>query len=456
MEKRAAKVEKEKKAKDAQSKSRTLMAKFFSKPQGLPAFSPNGREMNTRSPALSDFERIFKSFSLKKGCILAPVNYFETPRKRKGKEVAVLNSSGIICLDSDDEEEGFGDVIEKDLRSGSADVSSMTAQGILVFMISRDIADPSCSERLSNILTSLPSSLDRSRLPRPRWKGSGSDFRIYNPCSIQDVMTKLSEAEIVGDDNEVRTLLNQLQDRALFPAKVLIYHEDARPGYFGTWTRSSKIIGPRRPFGKDVVEFDYNYDSGEDWEEEPIGDVDDVLQDDGEDGDSEEADSDLDDWLVDDDEEPETYQTVQGASPLGFPDFSDMPPPPPKRKAVEPDKKVKKRKVVVPLVPFSKGPCWERRIGEYEYEPFNSYRIQLFNGELINVCTAFIVVILLQTQPFLSIHSHLYQHAPRNIEQVSRTLQSPLLPMQLLLMCQMFLDKSLLLPMPMACLCLIL
>ena len=449
-------MEKEKKAKDAQNKSRTLMAKFFSKPQGPPAPSPNGREMSTRSSALSDYERIFKSFSLKKGCILAPANYFKNSRRQKGKEVAVLNSSGVIYLDSNDEEEGFGDVIEKDSRSGSVDVSSMTAQGILVFIISRDIADPSCSERLSNILTSLPSPLDRSRLPRPRRKGSGSGFRIYNPCSIQDVMTRLSEAEIVGDDNEVRTLLNQLQDRELFPAKILMYHEDARPGYFGTWTRSSKIIGPRRPFGKDVVEFDYNYDSGEDWEEEPMGDVDDVLQDDGEDVDSEEADSDLDSWLVDDDEEPEIYQTVRDASPPGFPDFSDMPPPPPKRKTVEPDKKVKKRKVVVPLIPFSKGPCWETRIGECEYEPFNSYRIQLFNGELINVCTAFIVVILLQTQPFLSIRSHLYQHASRNIEQASKTLQSRLLPMQLLPTCQMFLDKILLLPMPMARLCLIL
>ena len=388
-------MEKEKKAKDAQNKSRTLMAKFFSKPQRPAASSPSGGEMSTRSSALSDFERIFKSFSLKKGCILAPANYFKTPRKRKGKEVAVLNSSGIICLDSDDEEKGFGDVVEKDSRSDSVAVSSMTAQGILVFMTSRDITDPSCLERLSNILTSLPSPLDRSRLPRPRRKGSGSDFRIYNPCSIRDVMTKLSEAEIVGDDNEVRTLLNQLQDRKLFPAKIFIYHEDARPGYFGTWTRSSKIIGPRRPFGKDVVEFDYNYDSGEDWEEEPMGDADDVLQDDGEDGDSEEADSDLDSWLVDDDEEPETYEAVRDASPPGFPGFSDMPPPPLKRKAVEPDKKVKKRKVVVPLIPFSKGPCWETRIGECEYEPFSLYRIQLFNGELIDVCTTFIVVILL-------------------------------------------------------------
>lgn len=197
-------------------------------------------------------------------------------------------------------------------------------------------------------------------------------------------MIKLSEAEVTGDDNEVRILLNQLQDRDLFPVKIFIYHEDARPGYFGTWTRSSKIIGPRRPFARDVVEFDYGYDSGEEWEEEPMGDADDVLDDDDEDGGSDSADSDMDSWLVDDDEEPEvSYDDVRDLSPPMLLDFPDMPPPPPppKRKAPEPDKKAKKRKVVVPLVPFAKGSCWETRIGECEYEPFNQYRIQMFNGE---------------------------------------------------------------------------
>ena len=41
----------------------------------------------------------------------------------------------------------------------------------------------------------------------------------------------------------------------------------------------------------------------------------------------------------------------------------------------------KKRKVV-PLVPFIKGPCWENTLGECEYEQFQSFRIQLLNGTL--------------------------------------------------------------------------
>lgn len=78
---------------------------------------------------------MFKSFSLKKGCILAPINYFKTPRKWKGKEVAAVNDSGIIALDSGSEEEGGGDAIKKYSRSELVDVSSMTAQGIHVFNI---------------------------------------------------------------------------------------------------------------------------------------------------------------------------------------------------------------------------------------------------------------------------------------------------------------------------------
>ncbi|KAJ3562966.1 hypothetical protein NP233_g9247 [Leucocoprinus birnbaumii] len=382
LEKKALKVEKEKKAKDAQNKSRTLMAKFFSKPKGHTASSSKAGESSKGvSRPQNDFERAFKPFALKKGSVLAPINYFKSPKKRKGKEIATIDDSGIIILDVGSEPEKDGcDVVMKDAKISSTDVSSMTAQGKFYSLsFSSHPDDP--SDRLSNILKSLPPPLDRSRLPRPRRKGSSSEYSTYSPHSVRELVSKLSEAEVAGDDNDVRILLNRLQDRDLLPAKVLVYHEDARPGYFGTWTRSSKIIGPRRPFNRDVVEFDYGYDSGEDWEEEPMGDADDVNEDDNEDGDEEEADSDLDSWLVDDDEEPEPYQDLRDLSPPMLPDFPDMPPPPPppKRKAPEPDKKAKKRKVVVPLVPFSKGPCWETRIGECEYEPFNQYRIQLFN-----------------------------------------------------------------------------
>lgn len=180
---------------------------------------------------------------------------------------------------------------------------------------------------------------------------------------MREVLNQLSEAEVTGDAGRVRDLLTTLADRSVLPAKVLIFHEDSRPGLFGTWTRISSVIGPRRPFRRDVIALDYGYDSGEEWEGEPEGDADDVL-DDEEEEEGSEQDSDMDDWLVDDD----PIEEIGGQSPIHL----DLPAAT-KRKAEGGDKKLaKKRKVVVPLVPFAKGPCWESRIGEARYEPFIS------------------------------------------------------------------------------------
>jgi hypothetical protein len=191
------------------------------------------------------------------------------------------------------------------------------------------------------------------------------------------MIARLNEAEVTGDDNLVRLILTQLSDRDIVPAKAFIFADDARPGYFGTWTRDSRIIGPRTPFARDVAVFDYGYDSGEEWEEEPAGDADDIVDDgEDEDGEPDDADSDLDSWLVDDDEEPQTLPDSRGGSPV----FSTLQAPAKRKADTEDTKLTKKRKVVVPLVPFAKGPVWEQTIGRCEHNMLDSYRIQLFNG----------------------------------------------------------------------------
>lgn len=196
------------------------------------------------------------------------------------------------------------------------------------------------------------------------------------------LMSQISDAEIAGDADTTRSLVSVLQNRVLLPAKVLIFEEDLRPGYFGTWTRNhSKIISLRRPFARDVIALDYNYDSASEWEDE--GDADDVggedIDIDDEDGNGEELDSDADSWLVDDDHDEEGRSSSPDLLFLSLPT---------KRKPTNVDddgqSKAKKRKTVVPLVPVVKGPCWEASIGECPYEPFSSYRIQLFNGESIS------------------------------------------------------------------------
>jgi chromatin assembly factor 1 subunit A len=97
------------------------------------------------------------------------------------------------------------------------------------------------------------------------------------------------------------------------------------------------------------------------------------------DADGEDPDSDLDSWLVDDDEELDGPIMVdeRELSPSLLP---DLPPRTGKRKSDDTEKKTeKKRKVVIPLVPFSKGPCWEQAIGQCE-DFMAPFRIQLFNG----------------------------------------------------------------------------
>lgn len=237
-------------------------------------------------------------------------------------------------------------------------------------------------ERLKDIISSLPSSTFLSTPQIFQRQRRSPGFKVHHPVSVRDLMSQLSEAEISQNDELVRDILGKLRDRELLPAKAFSFHTDTRPGYFGTWTRSSRIIGPRKPLAVDTLVFDYGYDSGEEWEEESV--VGEEVEDDGkdEDGDAEDADSDLDSWLVDDDESPDTaLLDHRNSSP---PPFLDLPnAPPPKRKAEDTERKIgKKRKVVIPLVPFAKGTVWESTVGVCQYEPFKPYAIQLFNGQL--------------------------------------------------------------------------
>ncbi|KAG6831301.1 hypothetical protein H0H92_011508 [Tricholoma furcatifolium] len=359
LEKKVAKAEKEKKEKDAQDKSRSIMANFFSKPKAS-TWTPTKATSNVASSSsiTSDFERSFKPFVLKKDTEIAPINWFQESRKRNRRSSPVKTQGDIILIEDDDDRD-----VEMSNPSSSVD----------------NVASMSTRDHLHSVVSSLSLSNHKSRKP-PSTRKQDPRLKTYNPLCVRDIVNKLSEAEVEGDDATVRSLLAQLNDRSVLPAKVLIFAEDSRPGYFGTWTRSSRIIGPRTPCAKDVLVFDYGYDSGEEWEEEAVGDAEDVVGEGDDEEDGDEADSDADSWLVDDDED------VGGVSledPERDPfDIPDLPSLPSKRKAEDGEKKTgKKRKIVVPLVPYAKGPCWETSIGQCESTLFDSYRIQMFNED---------------------------------------------------------------------------
>ncbi|KAG5647143.1 hypothetical protein DXG03_001098 [Asterophora parasitica] len=367
LEKKAAKADKEKKAKDAQDKSRSLMASFFAKPKKSPTKpSPKNVESSTAGPSnvQSEFNKIFKPFVLKKDTELAPTNWFLAKGRRKRTQPAKIDD-GVIVIDDDEEtEDGDVEMINFGSQSPHLDVEAM-----------------SITDHLRSVVSSLPPPPTYPSWRRlPYKQDPRSKLKTHHYICVKDIVTKLSEAEVAGDISIVRSLLSQLNDRSVLPAKVFIFTEDARPGYYGTWTRSSKIIGPRTPFAQDVLVFDYGYDSGEEWEEEPVGDADDVVDDGEDEEDGDDADSDADSWLVDDDDEPDfsSLDDLENMS-SGIPDLPVVPKPT-KRKAQEAEKKIeKKRKLVIPLVPFAKGPCWESSIGRCEHNIFDPYRIQMFN-----------------------------------------------------------------------------
>ena len=82
-------------------------------------------------------------------------------------------------------------------------------------------------------------------------------------------------------------------------AKLLQFHENDRPAYWGTWSKKSDVVGPRRPFAKDCHSLEYEYDSDDDWEEEEEGEsLSDEEKDKEEDQDMKEEDEDDDGFFV--------------------------------------------------------------------------------------------------------------------------------------------------------------
>lgn len=91
---------------------------------------------------------------------------------------------------------------------------------------------------------------------------------------------------------ELKPFKIRKKPRGPLRAKLLQYHEDVRPPYFGTWQKKSTQVTGRRPFGKDDDVFDYEVDSEAEWD---IGGPGESLKGD----DSEDDEDGLDDYEID-------------------------------------------------------------------------------------------------------------------------------------------------------------
>jgi chromatin assembly factor 1 subunit A len=101
------------------------MAKFFTKPKPVPraaAVVPSARE-------LSEFEKTFKPFVLKKDAELAPINGFLATKERQGRSSVPNN---VIVLDDADDEDVKMIGVKLNTES-SLDVSKMSPRGRVNF-----------------------------------------------------------------------------------------------------------------------------------------------------------------------------------------------------------------------------------------------------------------------------------------------------------------------------------
>lgn len=301
-------------------------------------------------PAAPKFDQIFLPFRVKKGTTLAPINYFD-------QDVVVLDSVGLEDL-------------------GKRGKTS-----------AKDTINP-----LESLKSSLPSSSRPRRTNYTRLHASAPPLKTTSVFSVQDLMEQLEDATNAGDVNGAKALISALSDRKKLPLRWLHFWDNTRPMWVGTWTKTARNVGPRTPFGKEDG-VDYDYDSGEDWqeeEEEEGEEMEDTATVDGED--EEEDEEENPDWIVyDEDEEIEQEDDglVLSLDEIGSGVIA-LPSAKGKRKADTfhggwGAKDGTKRRKVTQLKPDCKGPLWESRIGHSQITSWSRYSIRVINDTPLHI-----------------------------------------------------------------------
>lgn len=133
----------------------------------------------------------------------------------------------------------------------------------------------------------------------PEMDGSGEEVVLSEEPSVSDLAV---EAMVLDEDTDA----GESGQQEVHKYRLLQFYENVRPAYWGTWSKTSEIVRPRRPFGLEETVFDYEYDSEAEWVEgEEEGEE--LLSEEDEDDEDEEDEEDKgridgmmdeDDWLV--------------------------------------------------------------------------------------------------------------------------------------------------------------
>ncbi|XP_055383367.1 chromatin assembly factor 1 subunit A-like [Condylostylus longicornis] len=97
----------------------------------------------------------------------------------------------------------------------------------------------------------------------------------YNPMKSERTFPKMEDDDDIIIIDEMHGITQYLDETSKslkkYKAKFLLFRENRRPPYYGTWRKKSSTITPRKPFGIDKQIFDYEIDSDLEWEEEEPG-----------------------------------------------------------------------------------------------------------------------------------------------------------------------------------------
>ncbi|KAK0538708.1 hypothetical protein OC834_000300 [Tilletia horrida] len=405
----AQKQQKEEKArKEAanQAKTRNFMSSFLKKPG---ASSSSGSSKQATMAAVvaaranagkSDFQRTFIPGAYKN---LAPVNKWKKP----------VSAELLRVLEGFDKAEAQ----EEDAPMDDGALSPSQADLMTDFKrrMARKVVKSNSKAKLPATFSSTSASATQDAAQAPSRRG------IHPPVVVRQVMRAVAESDIIGGEAaaEAKKALDQIiSDRSLVRLKFIQFEQDRRPGWYGSFTRPSNLIGPRRPFAQDPVLLDYSYDSDDEWEDQGQLEGEDI--DEGQDAEEEEKeddddDSEMDDWLIDDLEEVDDNESTEEdpvavADKLEDDNSSDIVEVdaeghevpasqrkaahtvPAKRKAVDTDtvviqrggqqKRVKAlgRRFNAKLVPFSAGPHWEKSAGRIDYALFQPFQVEFLNN----------------------------------------------------------------------------
>ncbi|KWU44970.1 hypothetical protein RHOSPDRAFT_33510 [Rhodotorula sp. JG-1b] len=323
-------------------KQKSMFTSFFVRKSASPSPFEAGPSNSSPVPATSDFDRVFHPFTIRERVEVAPPNRFYKPGRSYSVEI-----------------------------DGKPDLT------------------------LQDSLSSFLSTASKRRIP---------PYNPYPrpPISVRQTVNAISDATLTSQD--VSDLYDALRDPKKVKVKHFRFKEDLRPGYVGTWTKTSAMVGPRTPFARDTAILNYEHDSEAEWEEE-LDDPDaEELASDGErSGDErEEPGSDVDSWLAEDDEieYQEGYDADGDMIMLAAENGGRVPGEDDdvvvvesdkvrkrrereaKKRKLERERKKKKREVMLPVV---KGMFWQEDVETVAEPALKKMRIQLLNDSVFGL-----------------------------------------------------------------------